>query len=209
MTHLFTPHAKKRGPAGFLFRNQGFQDAEGINDLNFCDPNHCTWMGPRLVSVFQGAIPMEDMSHVSGRAELTAAVDGLVDAVRHLTRGALRVKDATTVGHTTEVERALAGELAAAWDSERPEPQYKVQKLVERSPKDQTATTIAPAIGDVLAVTRNTGSGGKDAPVAPRTSIESIRFDRADAERKPALKENLIAAGIAELQDRLGGFIKS
>jgi hypothetical protein len=152
---------------------------------------------------------MEDMSHVSGRAELTAAVDGLVDAVRHLTRGALRVKDAATVDHTTKVQRTLAGELAAAWDSERPEPQYKVQKLVEGSPKDQTTTTIPPAIGGVPPVTRNTGSGGKGTPVSPRTSLESIRFDRPDAERKPTLKENLIAAGIAELQDRLGGFIKS
>ncbi len=152
---------------------------------------------------------MEDMSHVSGRAELTAAVDGLVDAVRHLTRGALRVKDAATVGHPTEVERTLAGELAAAWDSERPEPQYKVQKLVEGALKDQTATTVAPAIRDVPPVTRNTGSGGKGAPVSPCTNLESIRFDSPDAERKPALKENLIAAGIAELQDRLGGFIKS
>ena len=152
---------------------------------------------------------MEDMSHVSGRAELTAAVDGLVDAVRHLTRGALCVKDAATVAQTTEVERTLAGELAAAWDSERPEPLYKVQKLVEGSPKDQTATTAAPAIEDVPPVTRNTGSGGKGAPIAARTRLESIMFDRPDAERDPALKENLIAAGIAELQDRLGGFIKS
>jgi hypothetical protein len=152
---------------------------------------------------------MEDMSRVSGRAELTAAVDGLVDAVRHLTRGALRVKEAATVGHTTEVERTLAGELAAAWDSERPEPQYKAQKLVEESPKHQTATTIAPAIGDVPPVTRNTGNGGIGTQVAPHTSLESIRFEHPDAERKPALKENLIAAGIAELQDRLGGFIKS
>jgi hypothetical protein len=151
---------------------------------------------------------MKDMSHVSGRAELTAAVDGLVDAVRHLTRGAIRVKDAATAGHATEVERTLAGELAAAWDSERPEPQYKVQKLVEGSPKDQNATTRSPAIGDVPPVTRSTGCGG-GAPATPRTSLESIRFDRPDAERKPASTENLIAAGIAELQDRLGGFIKS
>ncbi len=111
---------------------------------------------------------MEDMSHITGRAGVSAAIDDLVDAVRRLTRGALQLKSAETAVLTTEVERTLAGALAAAWDSGNPEPQYEVKNLAEGSTADKT----------------------------PQKSTSSER-------------ENLIAAGIAELQDRLGGFIKS
>ena len=149
---------------------------------------------------------MEDMSHVSGRAELTAAINSLVDAVRHLTRGALRAKVTGTAG---DVERTLAGELAAAWASETRETQSKVAEAVEASPEVRAGTPIAPMTGDLPHDSGNAGNG--ESGVAPylTSSSRTIGTERRDSECNRTIKENVIAAGIAELQDRLGGFIKS
>jgi hypothetical protein len=153
---------------------------------------------------------MEDMSHVSGRAELTAAIDDQDDAIRHLTRGALRAMLTETACNTTDVERTLAGELAAAWASGNPEPQFTVAKAIEGPTEDQAATNIAPMTEDLPQDMGHAGIGesGIAGYLSP-SSRTTIRTDCCDSKCKPSIRENVIAVGIAELQDRLGGFIKS
>jgi Tfp pilus assembly major pilin PilA len=115
------------------------------------------------------------------QAEVVAAIQAeLAAAIDDLANSArhlvLRSELTAAIADATEVERAAEALRSEAWATEKVEPQLKV----ERATVDETATSsVAPA-------------------------ADSIENDTADKEGRSA--KNALAAAIAELHDRLGGF---
>ena len=132
---------------------------------------------------------------VSGRAEITAAIEGLAEEVARLARKINRiVPTANTQRNSTqdkaEFEAALRGAFAQS-NCEARFPETGEAKTIPLSPQQDTELNEAIV----------------------RDFVEETNVDIKTALPEPASnigqEENAIAARVADLYERLGGFIKT
>jgi hypothetical protein len=129
-------------------------------------------------------------SSVSELDRAKLSVDDLTDAVRHLT---LRMKMTETICQAIEVGRAADALKIAISEDEKLEP-----RTIERPAVEKSRTRIVPTPEDL-----NLQGSISESKIAEN--------DKPDDDGEPSKSEpteNIIAASIAELYDRVGGFIK-
>ena len=129
-------------------------------------------------------------SSVSELDRARLGVDDLTDTVRHLT---LRMKVTETICHAIEVGRAADALRIAVLEAENLE-----QRTIERTAVEESRTNIAPTSEDL----------NLQGCISESTIKENDESNNDGKPSKSEPRENLIAASIAELYDRVGGFIK-
>jgi hypothetical protein len=125
-------------------------------------------------------------SSVSELDRAKLSIDDLTDTVRHLT---LRMKVTETICHAIEVGRAadaLKSEISGAKGIEL--------RNIESAAVEENRTHIVPA--------------SEDLKLQKHISTENDKSDNDGKRSKNEPKENIVATRIAELYDRVGGFIK-
>jgi hypothetical protein len=122
------------------------------------------------------------------RAKLS--VDDLTDTVRHLT---LRMKVTETICQAIEVGRAADALKIAVSGGERIEP-----KNIEPAAVEEKGTHIVPTPEDL----------NFKGCISDSTITENDKSNSGGKRSKNRPIENAIATSIAELYDRVGGFIK-
>ena len=118
----------------------------------------------------------------------TLSVDDLTDQVRHLT---LRMKVTETICQAIEVGRAADALKIAVSEAERAE-----QRTIERAAAEENGKPVVP------------GSEGLEFQGPESTITKNGKLDDGGKRGKNKPTEHAIAASIAELYDRVGGFIK-
>ena len=118
----------------------------------------------------------------------TLSVDDLTDQVRHLT---LRMKVTETICQAIEVGRAADALKIAVSEAERAE-----QRTIERAAAEENGKPVVP------------GSEGLEFQGSESTITKNGKLDDGGKRSKDEPTEHVIAASIAELYDRVGGFIK-
>ena len=118
----------------------------------------------------------------------TLSVDDLTDQVRHLT---LRMKVTETICQAIEVGRAADALKIAVSEAERVE-----QRTIERAAAEENGKPVVP------------GSEGLEFQGPELTIAKNGKLDEGGKRSKNEPTEHAIAASIAELYDRVGGFIK-
>ena len=128
-------------------------------------------------------------SSVSELYRTTLSVDDLTDQVRHLT---LRMKVTETICQAIEVERAADALKIAVSEAERVE-----QRTIERAAAEENRKPVVPK------------SEGLEFQESSSTTItKNGKLNDGGKRSKDEPTEHVIAASIAELYDRVGGFIK-
>ena len=127
-------------------------------------------------------------SSVSELYRATLSVDDLTDTVRHLT---LRMKVTETICQAIEVGRAADALKIAVSEAERVE-----QGTIERADAEENRTPVVPR------------SEGLEFQGSESTITKNGKLDDSGKRSKNEPTEHVIAASIAELYDRVGGFIK-
>ena len=127
-------------------------------------------------------------SSVSELDRATFSVDDLTDTIRHLT---LRMKVTETICHTIEVGRAADALKIAASEAERAE-----QRTIERAAAEENGKPVVPR------------SEGLESQGSESTITKNGKLDEGGKRSKNKPTEHAVAASIAELYDRVGGFIK-
>ena len=140
-------------------------------------------------SVLGMAMKRAAKSSVSELDRAKLSIDDLTDTVRHLT---LRMKVAETICHAIEVGRAADALKSAVSETERLE-----QRTIERTAAEESRP-IVPTSEDLNLQGR----------IPESTTTKNGKLDDGSKLSNSAPKENAIAASIAELYDRVGGFIK-
>jgi hypothetical protein len=128
-------------------------------------------------------------SSVSELDRAKFSIDDLTDTVRHLT---LRMKVTETLCQAIEVGRAADALKSAVSETERLE-----QRTIERTAAEESRP-IVPTSEDLNLQGR----------IPESTTTKNGKLDDGSKLSNSAPKENAIAASIAELYDRVGGFIK-
>jgi hypothetical protein len=128
-------------------------------------------------------------SSVSELYRATLSVDDLTDQVRHLT---LRMKVTETICQAIEVGRAADALKIAVAEAERAE-----QRTIERAAaEEENGKPVVPR------------SEGLEFQGPESTIAKNGKLDDGGKRSKNEPTENAVAASIAELYDRVGGFIK-
>ena len=127
-------------------------------------------------------------SSVSELYRTTLSVDDLTDQVRHLT---LRMKVTETICQAIEVGRAADALKIAVAEAERAE-----QRTIERAAAEENGKPVVP------------GSEGLEFQGPESTITKNGKLDEGGKQGKNKPTEHAVAASIAELYDRVGGFIK-
>jgi hypothetical protein len=127
-------------------------------------------------------------SSVSELDRATFSVDDLTNQVRHLT---LRMKVTETICQAIEVGRAADALKIAVAEAERVE-----QRTIERAAAEESGKPVVP------------GSEGLELQGSESTIAKNGKLDEGGKRSKNEPTEHAIAASIAELYDRVGGFIK-
>ena len=127
-------------------------------------------------------------SSVSELYRATLSVDDLTDTVRHLT---LRMKVTETICQAIEVGRAADALKIAVSEAERVE-----QRTIERAAAEENGKPVVP------------GSEGLELQGSESTIAKNGKLDEGGKRSKNEPTEHAVAARIAELYDRVGGFIK-
>ena len=127
-------------------------------------------------------------SSVSELYRATLSVDDLTDQVRHLT---LRMKVTETICQAIEVGRATDALKIAVAEAERAE-----QRTIERAAAEENGKPVVP------------GSEGLEFQRSESTIAKNGKLDDGGKRGKNKPTEHAVAATIAELYDRVGGFIK-
>ena len=127
-------------------------------------------------------------SSVSELYRATLSVDDLTDSVRHLT---LRMKVTETICQAIEVGRAVDALKIAVSEAERVE-----QRTIERAAAEENRKPIVP------------GSEGLELQGPESTITKNGKLNDGGKRSNDEATEHPIAASIAELYDRVGGFIK-
>ena len=128
-------------------------------------------------------------SSVSELDRAKFSIDDLTDTVRHLT---LRMKVTETICHAIEVGRAADALKSAVSETEKLE-----QRTIERTAVEKSRP-IVPTSEDLNLQGR----------ISESTTTKNGKLDDGSKISNRGPKENAIAASIAELYDRVGGFIK-
>ena len=118
----------------------------------------------------------------------TLSVDDLTDQVRHLT---LRMKVTETICQAIEVGRAADALKIAVSEVEKLE-----LRTIERAAAEENGKPVVP------------GSEGLEFQGSESTITKNGRLDDGGKRSKNRPTENAAAGSIAELYDRVGGFIK-
>jgi len=140
-------------------------------------------------SIIGMAMKRAAKSSVSELDRAKLSIDDLTDTVRHLT---LRMKVTETICHAIEVGRAADALKSAVSETERLE-----QRTIERTAAEESRP-IVPTSEDLNLQGR----------IPESTTTKNGKLDDGSKLSNSAPKENAIAASIAELYDRVGGFIK-
>ena len=127
-------------------------------------------------------------SSVSELYRARLSVDDLTDTVRHLT---LRMKVTETICQAIEVGRAADALKIAVSEAERAE-----QRTIERAAAEENGKPVVP------------GSEGLEFQGSESAITKNGKLDDSGKRSKNEPTEHAIAASIAELYDRVGGFIK-
>ena len=127
-------------------------------------------------------------SSVSELDRATFSVDDLTETIRHLT---LRMKVTETLCHTIEVGRAADALKIAAAEAERVE-----QGTADQVSAEENRKPVVPR-SERLEVQESKSAITKNG-----------KLDDGSRRSKKEPTEHAIAASIAELYDRVGGFIK-
>ena len=144
---------------------------------------------PYSASIIGMAMKRAAKSSVSELDRAKLSVDDLTDTVRHLT---LRMKVTETICHAIEVGRAADALKSAVSETERLE-----QRTIERTAVEESRP-IVPTPEDLNLQGR----------ISESTTTKNGKLDDGSKLSNSGPKENAIAASIAELYDRAGGFIK-
>ena len=140
-------------------------------------------------SIIGMAMKRAAKSSVSELDRAKLSIDDLTDTVRHLT---LRMKVTETICHAIEVGRAADALKSAMSEAERLE-----QRTIERTAVEESRP-IVPTPEDLNLQGR----------ISESTITENDKSDKDGKLSNNEPRENVIAARIAELYDRVGGFIK-
>ena len=129
-------------------------------------------------------------SSVSELDRAALSVDDLTDTVVHLT---LRMKVTETICQAIEVGRAADALKIAVSEAESVE-----QRIIERADAEENRKHIVPRSENL----EFQGCGSES------TITECDKSDKNGERSKNRPNEDVVAASIAELYDRVGGFIK-
>ena len=129
-----------------------------------------------------------EKSSVSELYRATLSVDDLTDTIRHLT---LRMKVTETICQAIEVGRAADALKIAVSEAQRAE-----QRAIERAAAEENGKPVVP------------GSEGLEFQGSESTTTKNAKLNDGGKRSKNEPTEHAIAASIAELYDRVGGFIK-
>jgi hypothetical protein len=127
-------------------------------------------------------------SSVSELYRATLSVDDLTDQVRHLT---LRMKVTETICQAIDVGRAADALKIAVSEAERVE-----EKTIERAAAEENGKPVVPR------------SEGLEFQGPESTIAKNGKSNDGGKRSKNEPTEHAVAASIAELYDRVGGFIK-
>ena len=142
----------------------------------------------------------------TGRAEVMAAIAGLAEEV---TRLALHFKLTAAIACADEAERAAEALRAATGRATETVEQAELKATSAATVCDVQAVEMAEASNYPLSPQQDSCTGNISSEIHLIDELNA-KLEAALAEPKDAScrKENAIAARVAELHDRLGGFIK-
>jgi hypothetical protein len=142
----------------------------------------------------------------TGRAEVMAAIAGLAEEV---TRLALHFKLTAAIACAAEAERAAEALRAATGRATETVEQAELQATSAATVCDVQAVEMAEASNYPLSPQQDNCTGNISSEIHLIDELNA-KLEAALAEPKDAScrEENAIAARVAELHDRLGGFIK-
>ena len=142
----------------------------------------------------------------TGRAEVMAAIAGLAEEV---TRLALHFKLTAAIACAAEAERAAEALRAATGLSTETVEQAELKATSAATVCDVQAVEMAEASNYPLSPQQDSCTGNISSEIHLIDELNA-KLEAALAEPKDAScrEENAIAARVAELHDRLGGFIK-
>ena len=142
----------------------------------------------------------------TGRAEVMAAIAGLAEEV---TRLALHFKLTAAIACAAEAERAAEALRAATGRATETVEQAELKATSAATACDVQAVEMAEASNYPLSPQQDSCTGNISSEIHLIDELNA-KLEAALAEPKDAScrEENAIAARVAELHDRLGGFIK-
>jgi hypothetical protein len=142
----------------------------------------------------------------TGRAEVMAAIAGLAEEV---TRLALHFKLTAAIACAAEAERAAEALRAATGRATETVEQAELKATSAATVCDVQAVEMAEASNYPLSPQQDNCTGNISSEIHLIDELNA-KLEAALAEPKDAScrEENAIAARVAELHDRLGGFIK-
>jgi hypothetical protein len=142
----------------------------------------------------------------TGRAEVMAAIAGLAEEV---TRLALHFKLTAAIACAAEAERAAEALRAATGRATETVEQAELKATSAATVCDVQAVEMAEASNYPLSPQQDSCTGNISSEIHLIDELNA-KLEAALAEPKDAScrEENAIAARVAELHDRLGGFIK-
>jgi hypothetical protein len=142
----------------------------------------------------------------TGRAEVMAAIAGLAEEV---TRLALHFKLTAAIACAAEAERAAEALRAATGRATETVEQAELKATSAATVRDVQAVEMAEASNYPLSPQQDSCTGNISSEIHLIDELNA-KLEAALAEPKDAScrEENAIAARVAELHDRLGGFIK-
>jgi hypothetical protein len=143
---------------------------------------------------------------ITGRAEVMAAIDGLAEEVARL---ALHFKLTAAIACAAEAERAAEALRAVTGRATETVEQAELKATSAATVCDVQAVEMAEASNYPLSPQQDSCTGNISSEIHLIDELNA-KLEAALAEPKDAScrEENAIAARVAELHDRLGGFIK-